>query len=334
MPFVPAFRITPRILGRIEAVAELRARILGATVEVPWIPALQKDARARNTHSSTAIEGNPLSLDQVRRLGDGRSLPSAGERSRREVLNYFAALRFIEARSKARRVRQTDVLRLHGLIGSNAMQQGEAGRYRRQQVWVGGYTPPPAGRVPALMRDLLGWWNERSAEWPPAISSAILHHRFEDIHPFADGNGRTGRALALWDLYRRGFDTHHIFSVDEYYWEDRPRYYRALNRVRREKGDLTSWIEYCTEGLQATLQRVWARVREIESSRAGTKIVLSRRQEQLLAVLRDRGAMRPHEIWRALKISKQGAMGVIRPLLEAGLIRREGTRKSGRYLLA
>jgi Fic family protein len=54
-------------------------------------------------------------------------------------------------------------------------------------------------------------------ELSPVLSSAILHYQFEWIHPFADGNGRTGRALALWELYRRGFDTHHIFSVDEYY---------------------------------------------------------------------------------------------------------------------
>jgi len=43
-----------------------------------------------------------------------------------------------------------------------------------------------------------------SRELSPVLSSAILHHRFESIHPFADGNGRTGRALALWELYRRG----------------------------------------------------------------------------------------------------------------------------------
>ena len=69
----------------------------------------------------------------------------------------------------------------------------------------------------------------------PILSSAIVHYQFETIHPFADGNGRTGRVLALWELYRRGFDSHHIFSVDEFYWEDRPRYYAALEEVQRKK---------------------------------------------------------------------------------------------------
>lgn len=334
MPFAPRFTVTPRLLGTVEAVAELRTRILWASVTVPWIPVLQRDARVRNTHGSTAIEGNPLTLDQVRRLAEGRPLAGSSERSRREVLNTFAALSFIEARSTARRIREADVLRLHALIGAKAMEQGEAGRYRRQQVWVGGYTPPPPDRVRPLMRDLLRWYNERSKAWSPVISSAILHHRFEDIHPFADGNGRTGRALALWDLYRRGFDTHHIFSVDEYYWADRARHYRALARVRKEKGDLTSWIEYVAEGLRITLQQVWARIREVARTRSGKKIVLTRRQEELLTLLRDRGAMRPRELWSALKLSKQGAINALRPLLETGLVRREGTRKSGRYVLA
>ncbi len=82
------------------------------------------------------------------------------------------------------------------------------------------------------MFELLEWWNRDSVKLSPVLSSAILHYRFEAIHPFADGNGRTGRALALWELYRRGFDTHHIFSVDEYYWENRPQYYAELDAVR------------------------------------------------------------------------------------------------------
>ena len=128
---------------------------------------------------------------------------------------------------------------LHRILAKGVMDQGEAGRYRSVAVKVGRYVPPAAADVSGLMFELLKWWNE-AVELSPVLSSAILHYRFETIHPFADGNGRTGRALALWELYRRGFDTHHIFSVDEYYWEDRPRYYAALEAARRESDDLTS----------------------------------------------------------------------------------------------
>jgi hypothetical protein len=64
------------------------------------------------------------------------------------------------------------------------------------------HTPPPPGDVSVLMFDLLDWWNSRSDELSPLLSSAILHYRFEAIHPFADGNGRTGRAFALWAALR------------------------------------------------------------------------------------------------------------------------------------
>ena len=93
---------------------------------------------------------------------------------------------------------------------------------------MGQYTPPAPDMVSGLMSELLEWWNDRARECSPVVSSAIVQYQFEDIHPFADGNGRTGRALALWDLYRRGFDPHHIFSVDEVYWEDRSATTRRL----------------------------------------------------------------------------------------------------------
>src|ERR1035437_7531154 len=108
---------------------------------------------------------------------------------------------------------------------------------------------------------------------------ARWHYRFEAIHPFADGNGRTGRALALWELYRRGFDTHHIFSVDEFYWENRPRYYASLQAVRQHGEDLTSWLEYASEGLLITLERVWTRVQKL-SARAGQKQFVLRSEER------------------------------------------------------
>jgi len=160
-----------------------------------------------------------------------------------------------------------------------------------------------------------------------------VHYRFEAIHPFADGNGRTGRALALWDLYRRGFDTHHIFSVDEFYWEDRPRYYAALQSVRTDEEDLTSWLEYTSEGLVTTLERVWQRIQRLSASRGRASLVLRPKQEQLLQLLREHGSLSPREIWSEIDISKQGAMDLLRPLLKAGLVKRVGSLKTGRYML-
>ncbi len=333
MSYQPIFTISAVLLQHVERIATIRERIVSATVEVPWMPALQLDSRARNAHSSTAIEGNPLTLEEVRAIEEGREVVTAADRARREVLNYFAGLRFIERHTGLTPIDHDLILKLHGIIATGVMDQGTSGRYRTIRMRVGPYIPPNPEDVSGLMRELLAWWNGPAGDLTPILSSAILHYRFEAIHPFADGNGRMGRALALWELYRRGFDTHHIFSVDEFYWEDRARYYERLQAVRREGDDLTGWLEYTAEGLLLTLDRVWTRLQHLSALSRHKKLVLRPKQERLLQVLAERKSMTPREIWDAIGVSKQGALDLLRPLIEAGLVARTGNRKSGSYIL-
>ena len=309
MSYKPQFTISSRLLSLVETVAALRERIQGAAVELSWIPALQKDTRTRNVHASTAIEGNPLTLEQVRALEEGRELVASDQRSQREVLNYFAGLRYVEKNAGKKTIVHEDVLKLHRILAAGVMDQGEAGRYRTIAVRVGRYVPPAPGDVSGLMFELLKWWSNKAVELSPVLS------------------------LALWELYRRGFDTHHIFSVDEYYWEDRPRYYAALEAARRESEDLTGWLEYCAEGLRQTLERVWLRVQTF-NLKSREKLVLRPKQERLLQLLRDHGSMSPLEIWTALEVSRQGAMDLLRPLLQGGLVEKIGGKKTGRYALS
>jgi Fic family protein len=332
MTYEPQFTISATLLGTVERIAALQQQIQHAAVDVAWIPALQKDMWTRTAHASTAIEGNPLTLAEVRALVDGPSPTTAVPRSRREVLNYLAGLRYVEKHACDRPILSNHVCELHRILGDGVMDQGTEGEYRFIEVSVGGYLPPRPADVPGLMEDLLGWWNARSEELSPVLSSAILHYRFEAIHPFGDVNGRAGRALALWELYRRGFDTNHIFSVDEYFWEDRPAYYAALAQVREAGEDLSAWLEYCSIGVLQTLQRVWGRIQTVQPEGA-QPLVLRPRQERLLQLLRDTGSMAPSEIWDALGVSRQGAMDLIKPLMEAGVIEKVGTKKTGRYQL-
>jgi Fic family protein len=332
MAYEPRFIISPLLLSVVEEIAALRERIQGAAVGLSWIPAMQKDSRTRNGHASTAIEGNPLTLEQVRALEEGREVLAAGPRDEREVTNYFAGLRYVEKNVGIKQVRHEHLFKLHRLLAGEVMDQGVAGAYRSIGVRVGSHFPPPPDDVSPLMFELLEWWNTRAVALSPILSSAILHYRFEDIHPFADGNGRMGRALALWELYRRGFDSHHIFSVDEYYWEDRPAYYAGLEQVRLAGEDLSRWLEYSAKGLKQTLERVWLRVQRLQSI-APERIMLTPKQEHLLGLLRDHDSLAPSEIWSLLKVSKQAATKLMKPLLEAGMIQKRGTAKSGRYFL-
>ena len=102
--------------------------------------------------------------------------------------------------------------------------------------------------------------------------------------------------------------------------------------MRDEGGDLTGWLEYCAQGLCRTLEKVWTRVQSHQVKSPG-KLVLRPRQEKLLHLLRDHGSMAPSELWAALRISKQGAMDLLRPLIAAGLVEKIGTKKTGRYAL-
>jgi Fic family protein len=120
--------------------------------------------------------------------------------------------------------------------------------------------------------------------------------------------------------------------VDEYYWEDRPGYYAALDAVRKVGEDLTGWLEYCAEGVRLTLEKAWLRVQALEV-RSPEKLVLRPKQERLLQLLRDHGRMTPAEIWAAMEISRQGAMDLLRPLLDAGVVEKVGGKKTGYYTL-
>jgi predicted HTH transcriptional regulator len=97
---------------------------------------------------------------------------------------------------------------------------------------------------------------------------------------------------------------------------------------------LTNWLEYSAEGLFKTLERVWTRAQNLSAQSTKKKFVLRPRQEQLLQLLRTNRSMTPRQIWDALDVSKQGALDLLRPLVQAGLVKRVGSKKSGRYILA
>ncbi|OGR78279.1 MAG: hypothetical protein A3I11_01845 [Elusimicrobia bacterium RIFCSPLOWO2_02_FULL_39_32] len=334
MPYSPAFQITPHLLRVLEEIAALNSRIQSATVGVSWVPTLQKDAVSRQAHGSTAIEGNPLTLAEVKILAEGGNLPHAKPRAVQEVFNYFAALRFIEKNAKAKGLEVRNVLNLHSIIGQKgALDREPVGFFRAYGVRVGGHLPPQAKEVPRLMKELLDWLNGSGQAWPAVVSSAILHYQFEFIHPFGDGNGRVGRALATWELYRRQFDTHHIFAVDEVLLEDRQNYYRALSRVQTQGHDLTGWVEFIAESINEALHRAWKRIETVSILGKDRSLTLTPKQEKLLALLRST-PLSIHEIQKELAVTKPGAHHILKPLLGVGLVKRMGGHKTGKYHLA
>ena len=161
MSYTPQFQISSTLLNQVESITSFREKIQGASIDLSWIPALQKDARTRNVHASTAIEGNPLTLEEVRALEEGQKIHTPTPRSKREVTNYCAGLRYVEKKAKLKTIRHDHLLELHRILaGGDVMDQGEAGAYRSINVRVGEHFPPAHEDVSPLMFELLTWWNE------------------------------------------------------------------------------------------------------------------------------------------------------------------------------
>jgi Fic family protein len=298
----------------------------------------QREALIRLAHFSTRIEGNPLTLPEVEALAAGRDL-GVEERAKREVLNYFAALRWIWRKSPPRDIEERDLLHLHKLVTQGLLSASECGAYKTKPnaVYEGArviYRPPPPEAVTALTQALVTWLNSSEARAEHAVVvAAVAHHRLVSIHPFSDGNGRASRAFESWLLFRRGFDTHHIFAIDEFFEADRKRYYKEIQAARDKGDDLTRWLEYIGEGIVETLRKTQRRIQALRARRPPLKITLSQPQERILQALGESPRMGGGPLARSLAMTRSHLSKLLRPLIAAGMVVKEGSTKASTYRL-
>ncbi|MBL7157078.1 MAG: Fic family protein [Candidatus Omnitrophica bacterium] len=334
--FKPDYRITEYLLeltGQITAISE---KIEAKKIRFTLMAKLQSEALERNTHSSTSIEGNPLSLAQVSALNHKRDVP-ADFRQKREVLNYFKALRWIIKYPK-RSISKANLLRLHTLIVKDLLPGEKSGSFKTKQNFVLNakkrvvYTPPAPKKCPKLISELLAW-AERGARIHPIILSAIFHHQFVNIHPFSDGNGRVARAAAQWILYKKDFDPHHILSLDDFYAGNREKYYDKIQQTRDLDYDYTYWIEYVAEGLLATLKRTYSRISKLSYS-SRERVTITPKQEELINLLNMHGSLGSRELCKFLKIKRARVNQLISPLIKAKIIKKEGEARATSYYLS
>lgn len=316
----------------------MRAWIELTPLRVAWLPLLKQEARARAAHSSTSIEGNPLTLSQVQAIdrGEKTGVPRNQEK---EVANYLKAMRWIE-KNAALKITGKTVLHLHKILMRDLFPLEKTGKYKTKPNFIVDekgirvFTPPSPKETPKLMRELLNWLNAREAkDLHSVLLCAILHHRLASIHPFSDGNGRLARALGTMILYRRGFDTRHIFSLDDFFAGDRKRYYQKLQQARELDDDLSLWIEYVAEGVVCVLREVKKRVEQLQVSSI-SKINLSARQEEILGILRDNPSMSGAELIARMKITRSRLNQLLSPLIQANVIIKEGRSRATRYRLS
>ncbi len=337
--YQPKIERSARLVHHLSQASSLCAWIQEQTVDVSWIAPTQRDTLVRLAHYSTRIEGNPLTLPEVEALAMGKSL-AIEEHAKQEVLNYFAALRWIWTKSPHRKITEENLLHLHKLLTKGLLPPPEVGAYKTKPnaVFQGGrviYTPPPPEAAPILTRALLQWLNSNEAGMEHAIvEAAIAHHRLVSIHPFIDGNGRIARALESWILYRRGFDTQHIFALDEFFDADRERYYNEIQKVREQGEYLTSWLEYVSEGTVEMLRKTQMRIQILRAKMPISKLTLNRQQERIMRILGETPRLGGGELARSLGMTRSHLSKLLRPLVKAGLVIKEGSTKAAAYRLA
>jgi Fic family protein len=328
----PKFNVSARVYRLLEEIGAAKERVQSSLVKLPWVPSLVKNARARMAWGSTAIEGCTLSLEAVEGLLEGKEATGYPDLHVQMAKNYLKALSWITKREKALSIKEADILKAHKIIAQGAVDEGPVGVYRKEDVRAGLHVGAPWKNAPGLVRELLEWLNGPAKAMPAVFSSAILHLRFAEIHPFRDGNGRVARILATWELYRKGFDTMHVFALDEVLLENRNFYIKNLQRVQVEGEDLGGWLEYMAESILETLKRVEKRIHSI-APKTNTPIALTLRQEKLLKHLSEKGSLRISDIAKHLGVTVPGAHYVLKPLLNFGLIKKTGSHKNTRYSL-
>jgi len=343
--FEPNFHYTDWIIKNLTLIAEARAIILNAPLVPKWEVSLRRDALIKSAHSSTAIEGNPLTIEEVSALAEGRNV-MVRRKDKREVLNYLEALECIPEFAEKNPFLPSDLLSMHKLVTKDTLENpGDEGIFRNRQVYVINratneviFMPPPTEEVPRLVDNFLGWFNaDEINEIDPVIEAGITHYELVRIHPFIDGNGRTARLMATLVLSKRGFDVKRFFSLDDYYDHDRRSYYEALKSVDQSSIDTTGWIEYFTEGVAVSIKQVQDRViglsKDVKAMKDKGQIALTERQIKIVKRMIQNGSITNREIREMFKISNRAALDEINKLLELDVIKQVGQGRSVKYEL-
>lgn len=350
--FTPQYKLTDKIVIMLTAIAEART-VIGRTKLLPQQELrLRRQAFIRMTHSSTHIEGNQLNLNQVEAIYVHKKV-DAPKRDIYEVQNYLKALRYIEQIvQKKQPLTKRVILKIHKLVTCKTLPNEQCGQYRLGPIYVirrrSGfpdeiiYTGPRAKIVERLMVELITWAHESEKQnVHPVIVAGVMHQEIAAIHPFADGNGRTARALATLILYQRGFDFRRLFALEDYYNKDRPAYYRAINvgeNYEQRKTDITSWLEYFVKGFKEEIDNVRIKVTSLAlrkiDDRLHAQIYLNKDQIKILEFLDQMGRIAMSDVVDILECPKRTAQAHLQRLKKLKIIKQVGKGPASAYVLA
>ncbi len=278
---------------------------------------LRNRNRVRSIQSSLQIEANSLTVEQVTALFEGKRVMGPSK----EIREVDNAIRAYDLISQLDPYSVKDLLRLHGIMMAGLTEQ--SGMFRTVGVNVVNsktgevihYAPNP-DYVPRFVGELMEW--AASADDHPLIVSCVFHHEFEFIHPFTDGNGRTGR---LWQtLILSKWDS--IFEwipVESKIRDRQSEYYRCIQKATDEN-DTSTFIDFMLEAIRDAL------VKMVNENNSGY-------EQKILQLIADGDYTNANEVADRLGVSEKTVRRAISSLKEKRLIERDGSDKNGIWII-
>ena len=286
---------------------------------------LRKINHIRTIRGTTAIEGNTLTEAQITDILSGKRI-AGSQREIDEVKGAHAAYEAIESFNP---YSIDDLLKAHGLMTQGLVDR--PGKFRNCNVGVMDgagnvvHMAPPFANVPSLVKDLFVWLSE--SEDPVLIKSCVFHYEFEFIHPFPDGNGRTGR---LWQTALLGSWRNEFYGapVENIVWAHQQEYYQAI-RASTAAGECGPFIDFMLDKILRTLKakgKAYGATGEKSSQKSSQKS-----DQKILSIMKSMPDITMAEIANATGLSIAGVKKNIRKLKDANLIRRVGPDKGGHW---
>lgn len=319
----PPFNISAEAINRIAEISALLERH-NIALEGEHGLKLRKANRIKTIHSSLAIEGNTLSEDEVRDIINGKQVV-APIRQIQEVKN---AIRVYDLYSQLNPFSEKDLLKAHSIM-MEALTD-DAGHYRSGGVGVFGesglvHMAPPPQRVPELMGDLFVWLKKSKDHL--LIRSCVFHYEFEFIHPFSDGNGRTGRLWQSLILGRLNPLFEHL-PVENMVYANQQEYYNAIAASTSE-GQSGPFIDFMLNEILKTLQK---NIKEEVPNKIPDKVP-NKSELSILRLLADNPRLTRIELAEKVGLTENGVKKIISNMKAAGWIERMGSNKTGYWIV-
>ena len=248
--YIPPFEISNEMLKKVSDIMEKIGK-LDSFTNLDKTPYLRKQTKINSVHSSVAIENNPLSLEQVKDVINGK-LVIGKQKDIQEVKNAYKAYEMLKDINP---YSIEDLKKVHGVM--TFLVEEVSGEFRTTSEGVFDdngnciFVCPPGDRVNSLMNDLFEWLNENKDTIHPLILSSIFHYEFVFIHPFTNGNGRTVRLWQNSILYRWK-DIFEYLPIESKIHKYQDEYYNSI-ALCHKNANSNVFIEFMLKMIDETL---------------------------------------------------------------------------------